>query len=333
MGRDAPGGSLRRVLAAVPPASGAVVMGTGIISIDLANAGHETLSRILLAIAATIWVGLGLLLGGRVLFDRARARREAASPAALTGVAGTAVLGSRLTLLGWQTIGVALLVVAFCLWLVLVPHVLRAWKVPTVGVSFVLVVSTESLAVLGAILARRELLSWLAVLALVAVALGLAAYVFVLVRFDLRQLLVGHGDHWVAGGALAIATLASGETAEAARAVSSLNGLAGGLDVAALVLWAAAFAWLPVLLACEIVAPRLTYDARRWSTVFPFGMYASCSFVVGDIRGIGGMVDFARAWTWVAFAVWLVVLTALVLRGRALWIEGSAQRPAGRAAA
>ncbi|HEY7603180.1 MAG TPA: tellurite resistance/C4-dicarboxylate transporter family protein [Gaiellaceae bacterium] len=333
MGRHAPGGSLRRVLAAVPPASGAVVMGTGIVSIDLANGGHETLSRILLGVAAAVWVGLGLLLGGRVLFDRPRARLEAASPAALTGVAGTEVLGSRVTLLGWQAIGAALLVVGLCLWLALVPRVLRAWKVPTVGVSFVLVVSTESLAVLGAILARRERLAWLAVAALAAVALGLVAYVFVLARFDLRQLLVGRGDHWVAGGALAIATLACGETAEAARAVESLNGLAGGLDVAALVLWATAFAWLPVLLVCEVVSPRLTYDARRWSTVFPVGMYAACSFVVGDVRQIGGMVDFARAWTWVALAVWLVVAAALVLRGWALWVEAAAQRPAGRAAA
>jgi hypothetical protein len=272
-----PAGALGRagcVLGAVPPASGAVVMGTGIVSIDLANGGHETLSRVLLAVAATVWVGLGLLLCGRVLFDRRRARREASLPASLTGVAGTAVLGSRVTALGWEAVGVVLLVLALCLWLALVPHVLRAWTVPTVGVSFVLAVSTESLAMLAASIARREHSAWLAIAALAALALGLVAYVFVVARFDLRQLLVGHGDHWVAGGALAIATLACGETAEAARAVGTLTGLAGGLDVAALVLWIAAIAWLPVLLACELLAPRLGYDARRWPTVFPVGMYA-----------------------------------------------------------
>jgi tellurite resistance protein TehA-like permease len=312
-----------RVLAAIPPASGAVVMGTGIVSIDLDADGYETLSRVLLAIAAAVWIGLGLLLAGRVLTDRQRARLEAMSPAALTGVAGTAVLGSRLALLGWHRVAGALLVIAFCLWLLLLPRVLRHWKTPTVGVSFVLAVSTESLAVLAAILAAAEGTLWLAVAALVAVALGLVAYVFVLVRFDLRQLLVGHGDHWVAGGALAIAALACGKAAVAAGAIGSLNGMSDGLGTTALALWAAAMIWLPALLVCEVVAPRLRYDARRWSTVFPVGMYAACSFTVGGVEEIDGMVDFARVWIWIGFAVWLVFLVGLVRRGFAIWNEAS----------
>jgi tellurite resistance protein TehA-like permease len=190
-------------------------------------------------------------------------------------------------------------------------------------VSFVLAVSTESLAVLAAILAAAEGTLWLAVAALVAVALGLVAYVFVLVRFDLRQLLVGHGDHWVAGGALAIAALACGKAAVAAGAIGSLNGMSDSLGTTALALWAAAMIWLPALLVCEIVAPRLRYDARRWSTVFPVGMYAACSFTVGGVEEIDGMVDFARVWIWIGFAVWLVFLVGLVRRGFAIWNEAS----------
>lgn len=317
-----PGGRLAaigRVLGAVPPASGAVVMGTGIVSIDLTVGGHETLSRALLALTALVWVGLGLLVGGRVLVDRPRARLEAASPASLTGIAGTAVLGARVALLGWHAIGAALLAIALCLWLALVPRVLRAWAVPTVGVSFVLAVSTESLAVLAAVLAARQRIEWLALASLVALAAGIVAYSFVLARFDLRQLLVGRGDHWVAGGALAIATLACGRVSEAARAIGSLHSLADGLGVTSLALWAAAAIWLPGLLAGELACRRLSYDARRWSTVFPVGMYAACSFVVGDVEGIGGLVDFARVWTWVAFAFWLLVFAALLRRGYVLW--------------
>jgi len=310
-----------RVLAAVPPASGAVVMGTGIVSIDFTIDGRETLSRVLLALAALVWVGLVLLVGARVLGDRPRARREAASPAALTGIAGTAVLGARVALLGWTHVAEALLVVAVCVWLALVPRVFAAWVVPTVGVSFVLTVATESLAVLAAVLAVQERLAWLAVAALAALALGLVAYVFVLARFDLRQLLAGRGDHWVAGGALAIATLACGRVAQAAHAVHLLRPLAGGLDVASLALWAAAVAWLPALLVCEIVSPRLDYDARRWSTVFPFGMYAACSFVAGDVAAVGGIVDFARVWIWLALAVWLAATVGLVRRGLRIYRE------------
>jgi tellurite resistance protein TehA-like permease len=294
-------------------------MGTGIVSIDLSVGGYETLSRVLLAVGIGVWLGLGLVVAGRVLRDRPRARLEAASPAALTGVAGTAVLGARMALLGRHRVAAALLVLAFCLWLALVPRVLRHWRTPTVGVSFVLVVATESLAVLAAILSIRERLVWLAVVALVALALGLVAYCFVLARFELRQLLVGWGDHWVAGGALAIATLACGRASQAAQSLPALHGLRGGLGTAALALWAAAVLWLPALIAAELAAPRHDYDARRWSTVFPVGMYAACSFVVGDVENIGGLVDFARVWTWVAFAFWLVVLVALLRRGLALW--------------
>lgn len=310
---------VERLLAAVPPASGAVVMGTGIVSIDLAVDGRETLSRILLALTAAIWLALGLLVAGRVLVDRPRARVEAASPASLTGVAGTAVLGARVALLGWTHVAAALLAIASCVWLALAPRVLRRWTTRTVGVSFVLAVSVESLAVLAAVIAALDRLRWLALVALGLLALGLLAYVFVLARFDVRQLLTGRGDHWVAGGALAIAALACGRAAEAARSLGSLHGIADGLGVTALAVWAAAVAWLPALLAAELARPRLAYDARRWSTVFPFGMYAACSFVVGDVEGVGGIRRFAAVWIWVALAVWLVVFVALLRRATGLW--------------
>lgn len=293
-------------------------MGTGIVSIDLSVDGRETLSRILLAIAATIWIGLGLLLAVRVFGDREQLRAESTLPAALTGVAGTAVLGTRVALLGWNGIAFALLAIAFCIWLGLVPHVLRHWRTPTVGVSFVLVVSTESLAVLGAVLSVNERASWLAVAALGALALGVVAYAFVLARFDLDQLRIGRGDHWVVGGALAIAALACGKVTEAADRLSSLHGIGSTLGAAALVLWVLTIVWLPVLVVSEAVAPRLRYDVRRWSTVFPVGMYASCSFEVGAVRSLGGLVDFARVWIWVAFALWAVVLGAMLRRGLAL---------------
>src|SRR5262245_39446136 len=195
---------LERTLATIPPASGAVVMGTGIVSIGLSLDGSETLSRILLVVAAIVWFALGLLLGARAVVNRERLHHEARSPAALTGVAGTGVLGTRLTMLGWSWAGAALLVIALAFWLALLGPVLANWVTPTVGVSLVLAVSTESLAVLSAILAEHEDEPWLLYAALGPFLLGLAFYVFVIARFDLRQITTGHGDHWVAGGALAI---------------------------------------------------------------------------------------------------------------------------------
>ena len=205
-------------------------------------------SRVLLVAGALAWVALGLLLAGRALFDRARLRCDARSPAALTGVAGTAVLGTRLTLLGWSSAGIALLVVALCIWLLLLGPVLRNWDTPTNGVSLVLTVSTESLAVLAVAIAARDGAPWLLDAALGPFLLGLALYAFVIVRFDARQLAVGRGDHWITGGALAISTLAAADLTVAATALHTLDDVRGALEALSLFLWALdVIAWLPVL--------------------------------------------------------------------------------------
>jgi tellurite resistance protein TehA-like permease len=292
----------------VPPASGAVVMATGIVSVDLASAGHETLSRILLAIANLVWLALFALFVARAVLNPARFRADASTPGALTAVAASEVLGTRWTLLGRDWAGFVFLVFAVAFWLPLVAPVLRHWVTPTVGVSFMLTVSTESIAVLAATLAGAVHARGLAYAALVPFVLGLGAYVFVLARFDLRQLLTGHGDHWVIGGALAISALAAGRIDLA------------GVDLpraGLLALWGAAMVWLPVLVVAEAIRPRLRYDVRRWATVFPLGMYAACSFVVATAVHADALRRLAQAWTWVAAAVWLVVFIAMADKLRA----------------
>ena len=315
-----------RIVHLVPPASGGVVLGTGIVSIGWSLDGHELLSHLFLGLAGAVWIGLAILLSARVVRDRARVLGEASRPPALTAVAGTAVLGTGCSLLGWDRTGIVLLAVAFCLWLLLVPNILRHWTTPTVGASFMLDVSTQSLAVLAATLSPPERAEWLAVAALVLLLLGLAAYLFVLSHFDFHQLVTGRGDHWVAGGALAIAALACGKVAVATTGFTSLHGLDGTLSLGALILWTLAIAWLPFLAIFEIVAPRPGYDLRRWSTVFPVGMYAVSSFVVGDLRGSDALIDFARIWIWVAAVLWAAVFVAMLRRGAALFAEVGANR-------
>jgi Voltage-dependent anion channel len=91
--------------------------------------------------------------------------------------------------------------------------------------------------------------------------------------------------------------------------VLSILGDGGGvLEALALGLWVATMLWLPVLLAAEVLRPRLHYDVRRWSTVFPIGIYAACSFVVGTVAEAGVCTKFVWVWVWVA--VWTVVFAA-----------------------
>jgi hypothetical protein len=309
-----PGGVFDRMLASGAPEAGAQVMGTGIVSVALSLDGAETLSRIVLAIAAAIWLMLAMLVPARAARNPARFRTQASRPAALSWVAGTGVLGARLVLLGWTGAGIGLLVAALVLWALLIGRVLAHWRTPTVGASLLLTVATQSLAVLAAALAVRTRTSWLESAALAPFAFGLASYVFVMVRFDLRQLAVGRGDHWITGGALAISTLAAGDIAAGARALAVLGRGHGALEVIAVGLWVASMAWLPALVLAEALRPRLHYDVRRWSTVFPLGMYAACSFSVGYVAHASAITTFAQVWVWVALAGWAAVAAGMVTK-------------------
>jgi hypothetical protein len=307
--------TLDRILTAIPPASGAVVMGTGIVSIGLSLDGQETISRVMLVLDAVIWGALAVLLAARAARDHPRFRADVRTPAALSAVAGMAVLGSRFTMLSWGWAGVALLVVALVLWAALLVPVLTNWVTPSVGSSLLLAVSTESLAVLAAELATREPAHWLLYASLAPFLLGLAFYGFVIRSFEIRQIAIGRGDHWITGGALAISTLAAGRITLTAKGLHALSGITEALKVVSLALWALAVAWLPVLLSAEALRPRLRYDVRRWSTVFPVGMYAACSFIVGTAVHAPGITDFARIWVWAGVAIWLFVFLAMLGRG------------------
>jgi tellurite resistance protein TehA-like permease len=96
------------------------------------------------------------------------------------------------------------------------------------------------------------------------------------------------------------------------QSLGALGGHTGAIEGVALGLWIAAIVWLPVLVAAEVLRPRLGYDVRRWATVFPVGMYAACSFIVGDAADVALITDFARLWVWVAVLVWAVVAAAMI---------------------
>lgn len=309
---------LELILEEIPPASGAVVMGTGIVSVALALDGVQWLSLALLVIAALVWIALAWFLPARAVTDAERFEEDLGHPTSLTSVAGTGVLGTRLTLLGWDKIGAVLLVVALATWIGLVPLVLRNWKLPTIGASFILTVGTESLALLGFAISDDTHTAWLFYASLAPFVLGLGFYLYVLRSFDFKMLLHGSGAHWVTGGALAISTVAAGRLVLSADHNGLFVGGRGVLEMIALVLWCATLAWWPALMLCEGLRPRLRYTVRRWSTVFPVGMCAACSFVVGPIVGIDGITTFAQVWVWVAFALWAVVFGAMVRRIPAL---------------
>ncbi|HEY6538553.1 MAG TPA: hypothetical protein VI138_05875, partial [Candidatus Dormibacteraeota bacterium] len=136
--------------------------------------------------------------------------------------------------------------------------------------------------------------------------LGLAAYLLVVSRFEVEELFRGRGDHWVAGGALAIATLAGGELWLGLRSAGYQGG--PGLEGVVVGLWVLASLWIAALIASEVIRPRLGYHHLRWATVFPLGMYGVCSLVLGRVAGPLAFLVLGRVFVWVALAAWLLVL-------------------------
>ncbi|MFI5660939.1 hypothetical protein [Streptomyces sp. NPDC051684] len=92
---------------------------------------------------------------------------------------------------------------------ILLYAVVRHWKRRMPGVVFLSCVATQGLAVLAATLCAELTVAWLGYAAMVAFWGGLVAYVAALRHFDLPQVVTSAGDHWVAGGALAISALAA----------------------------------------------------------------------------------------------------------------------------
>ncbi|MBQ1094732.1 tellurite resistance/C4-dicarboxylate transporter family protein [Streptomyces sp. b94] len=299
-----------------PPAAGAAVMATGILSVALHLAGHEVLSRIALVLACATWLALAANFVHLLLAEPAQWLTRAGMPGALTAVAATTVLGTRISLFGWSPVAAALLALAALLWPGLLYLVVTHWGRRMPGAVFLGCVATEGLAVLGATLAAATSTAWLAHASLVPFWLGIVLYLIALFRFDLRQVARGSGDHWVAGGALAISALAGAELLAAAGTGMYLwndDDYAVLHDVTVFLL-ALDLAWYAVLLAAEIAWPRVRYDVRRWSTVFPLGMTAAATLSVAAVLDVPWLDAPGQALLWIAVAAWLAVAAGAVFQ-------------------
>ncbi|MFG2663924.1 hypothetical protein ACGFY6_06685 [Streptomyces sp. NPDC048387] len=314
---------LRGRWATLPPAAGGAVMAAGILSSGLELTGRHLLSLAALALSALLWLVLAAGFTARLAGDRGRFRAEADTPAALTAVAATAVLGARLSQLGRQGAAAALLVLAALLWPGLLGSVLRHWRRRMPGVVFLVCVATQGLAVLAAALAAVHRLGWLAGAALAWFCLGVLLYGLALRHFDVREVRRGAGDHWVAGGALAITALA------ATRLMGTPVGAGGAahtaLRAATLAALALSLLWYAVLLAAEVRSPRHRYDIRRWSTVFPLGMTATACLTAAPATGVGALRPLGEVLLWVAVAAWALTCAAF-LRSRRPARPGAARR-------
>jgi tellurite resistance protein TehA-like permease len=273
----------------------AVVMATGIVSLAAAFESWSLLSDGLFVLAGAIWLVLAATLARRLLRDRSRRPR----PHSFAVVAATGVLGARVSLAGHDGLAFACWCLAVVFWVVLVVRRPR-WN-DVRGSSLLVVVGTQSLAVLAALLVPR-FGTGLRDVAVFAWALGLALYapVIVAVARHTNRRRRFTPDLWIAMGALAITTLAGSELVLAAPTFRALR----PID---LVTWAVATTLIVPLALTELRVRSFGYEASRWSFVFPLGMYSVASRALASAGGGAWPDALGHVFFPIAVAAWAVV--------------------------
>ncbi len=310
----------------------AAVMAIGIVSIAARNHRYSKLSDMLGVLAS---LSLGLLVAVVIAAAVAKSRKlfwDLTDPDVtlqlFTFVAACAVLDTRLSfnLAMLRVLGV----VALLAWLVLIvltarnmsahrwaalrDHAHGAWELASVGTSGLAIVMSQISYYTG----HR---GWLLVAAPVwAVAIGIYALMTWLILWRAvveRRHREGFApDSWIMMGSLAIATLAGDELHQ------QVSGwLAAAVRTVTIVTWAAATLWIPPLIYFGLhrITQRpdvLQFTGAWWSVVFPLGMYSVATDAMAAEVGVRAMQTISLVFFWDAFAVWLIVAVAGLLRLR-----------------
>lgn len=331
--------ALLRAAADLFPGYFALVMATGIISIACFLLGMQTISFALLVVGVVAYVVLGLLLLLRLLFFFSRVKADindhVRGPGFFTVVAGTCVLGSALLIVVERYRPALLLWFAgVALWIVIMYAFFTAVTVrenkPTIetglnGAWLLAVVATQSISVLGTLLAgrlgnyREPVLFFTLCMFLLGCMLYLLLITLIFYRFTFVNVTMAAltPPYWINMGAVAITTLAGARLIIAAPGWLLLTEITAFLKGFTLFFWAAGTWWIPLLLVLGFwrhVYKRfpLKYDPQYWGMIFPLGMYTVCTFQLSNAIGFPQLLVIPRYFIYLALVGWIAAFFGLI---------------------
>jgi len=328
-----------RAIAALHPASFAMVMATGIVSIANQLMGIRWIAAGLFWLNLVFYAALWLLTLARLARYRERLVADLAdhnrSVGFFTLVAATCVLGNQfVVVMPYPDVAAVLWYFGIALWAVLTYTIFTILTVKPVKPSLaeginggwlVAVVAAQSVATLGGLLAphldsSREivlffsLVMWLGGGMLYIWIIALIFYRYTFFTLDPAHLAP---PYWINMGSMAISTLAGTVLIGSADLSPLLTNLLPFVKGLTLLFWSTATWWIPMLLILGVwrhVYKRfpLRYDPMYWGAVFPLGMYTVCTVRLGETMTVPFLIGFPKLILPVAVAAWLTTFVGMV---------------------
>lgn len=335
------GNALTQAARDLYPGYFALVMATGILSIDASLWGWSWVGAVLFYFNQIAYGFLWLLTLVRLFRFTARLTADLTDhrrgPGFFTIVAGTCVLGSQFVLMSQNAVmGIFLWVVGAVIWVVLMysffPAVMVRQEKPSLveglnGGWLVVIVGTQSISILGALIASsfpswQELFMFLA---LTLFLLGAMLYLFIILlifyRFTFFPLSAGQfiPTYWINMGAIAITTLAGATLVLKASQWFFLKEILPFLKGFTLFYWITGTWWIPLLLI--LMAWRhwvrrfpVQYTPEYWGMVFPLGMYSAGTHQLAKAEGFSFLLPLSRCFFYLALVTWIFTLLGLIRR-------------------
>ncbi|MGH8461246.1 MAG: tellurite resistance/C4-dicarboxylate transporter family protein [Stenotrophobium sp.] len=324
------------------PGSFALVMATGIVSIDVNQHGMHGLALALFGINLLAWLVLLALSAVRLLRFRQDLVADFVDPARgagfLTLAAGTCVLGSQCLLVVYlPALAGALALLGALFWAMLTYLFFAATITARIKPSFtrsinggwlVAVVATQALAVLLVLLVADQAslhTVWL-FSALCLYLLGDALYLLIITLVVYRMVFFPlrarefTPPYWIDMGALAITTLAGSLIVLHTPATNPLTDLMPFVKGFTLFFWATATWWVPLLVMLEIWRHDwrhvpIRYEVDDWDIVFPLGMYTVGTFELAQALQLDFLQTIPAVGVYISLLVWLLVAGGGLRRG------------------
>jgi tellurite resistance protein TehA-like permease len=324
-------------IATLFPGYFALVMATGIVAVATAQQDLDLLGDALYVVAIVCYAVLLVLLAARIMFFWPRLVADLTAHAKgfafLTLVAATNVIAAAsIVLHGWRGLAWVLWWAALAMWVPLLYTTLIAVVIGNAkpglegginGTWFLSTVSTESIAVVAALLLLESDSDLLAFAAFATFTLGVVLYLIVMtmvfLRWTFHPLDPTEADPpaWIAAGAVAITVLAGSNLLIAADSGSErLARVAPFVEGIVVLAWATATFWFPLMIAIGVwrhIVRRLPlrYHPSYWAMVFPLGMYGAATFRMIEAIDLDGLDWLPKVELAVALLAWTVTFIGL----------------------